>query len=60
MFYLISIGILLLVVALIVAAVVKQIKSHNYSSCTGECLQGRNCNCELAEDQDDIQQDQRT
>lgn len=32
----------------------------NTSSCTGECEQGRKCNCELAEDTDDIQQDQRT
>jgi len=32
----------------------------NTSACTGECDQGRKCNCELAEDNNDIQQDQRT
>jgi hypothetical protein len=59
MFTLVSLFIFVIVLVLMIYIIMKK-APINTSSCTGECEQGRKCNCELAEDIDDIQQDQRT
>lgn len=60
MYSFISITIMIIVLVLMVYVIIKKTDLDYKSSCTGNCNQGRNCDCELAEDTNDIQQDQRT
>jgi|688.fasta_scaffold276896_2 hypothetical protein len=59
MFSFLSLIIFIGILVLIIYIIFKK-SPINTSACTGECDQGRKCNCELAEDNNDIQQDQRT